>query len=61
MSAGWVWRGRASCSVEHAALVGGDHVLDVNEGIVSAVLFEHLERLGDEIAEVHLLALVVND
>ena len=50
-----------ACSVEHAALVGGDHVLNVNECIISAVCLEHLEGLHDEVAKVLSLALAVVD
>ena len=52
------WLGR-QCSVEHTALVGGDHVLNVNECIISAVRLEQLECLHDEIAKVLTLALTV--
>ena len=55
-----VWRGRER-SVEHAALVGGDHVLNVNECIISAVRLEKLERLNDQVAKVAGLALAVVD
>ena len=48
-------------SVKHAALVGGDHVLNVNECIISAVCLEHLEGLHDEVAKVLSLALAVVD
>jgi hypothetical protein len=55
-----VWRGRLR-SVEHAALVGWDHVLNVNECIISAVCLEHLECAHDEVAKVLSLALTVVD
>ena len=51
----------AGSSVEHAALVGGDHVLDVDEGVVATVHLEHFECLLDEVTEVLLLALRVVD
>ena len=51
----------AGCSVEHAALVGGDHVLNVNERIVAAVLLEKLKRCLDKVTEVGGLALRVVD
>ena len=60
-AAGALWRGSRGealvarlCgggSVEHARLVGGDHVLDVDEGILAAILLEALQRLLDEVAE----------
>ena len=50
-----------SSSVEHAALVGGDHVLDVDESVVATVHLEHFECLLDEVTEVLLLALRVVD
>jgi hypothetical protein len=48
-------------SVEHAALVRGDHVLDVNEGVVATVRLKQLQRLLDQVAQVLLLALRVVD
>ena len=48
-------------SVEHAALVRGDHVLNVNECIISAVRLEKLKRLRDQITKVASLALAVVD
>ena len=48
-------------SVKHAALVGGDHVLNVNECIISAVRLEKLESLNDQVAKVLTLALTVVD
>ena len=59
--AGRFWRGLARCSVEHAALVGWDHVLDVDEGVVSSMLLEQLKGPLNQITEVHLLALRVVD
>lgn len=50
-----------SCSVEHAALICWDHVLDVNERVLSTVLFEEFESLLDEIAKVASLSLRVVD
>ena len=52
---------RCSISVEHAALVCWDHVLDVNEGILSAVHLEELESLLNEVTEVASLSLGVVD
>ena len=48
-------------SVKHAALVGGDHVLNVNECIISAVCLEELESLDNQVAKVLTLALTVVD
>ena len=48
-------------SVEDARLVGRDHVLDVDEGVLAAVGLEHLEGLLDEIAQNEALALRVLD
>ncbi len=61
LRAGWFWRGLASCSVEHAALVGWDHVLDVDESVIAAVNLEHFERCRDHIAKVVSLALSIVD
>ncbi len=60
----------ASCScrcrrkwslVEQAGLVGGDHVLDVDEGVLAAVAFERLESLRDQVPDVLALLLAVVD
>ena len=48
-------------SVKHAALVGGDHVLNVNECIISAVRLEEFESLDNQVTEVLTLALTVVD
>ena len=49
----------SSFSVEDAALICGDHVLNVNESIFTAVYFEHLECLLDQVTEVSCFALAV--
>lgn len=46
-------------SVEYATFVGGDHILDVDEGIFSSVELEHLESLLNEITKVCCLSLAV--
>jgi len=51
--------GARTRSVEHAALVGGDHVLNVNECIISSVQLEHFESRDNEVTEVLSLALTV--
>ena len=56
-----IYAALAGSSVEHAALVGGDHILDVNESVVTTVHLEHFESLLDEVTEVLLLALRVVD
>jgi len=48
-------------SVEDARFVGRDHVLDVDESVLTAVGLEHLEGLLDEIAQNEALALRVLD
>lgn len=48
-------------SVEHAALVGGNHVLDVDECILAAMGLEHLQGVLDQVAQVEALALRVVD
>ena len=50
-----------ACSVKHAALVGGDHVLNVNECIISAVRLEQFESRHNQVAQVLTLALAVVD
>ena len=52
---------RSVGSVEHAALVGGNHVLDVDECVFSTVDFEALQSLLDQISEVLALPLAVVD
>lgn len=47
--------------VEHARLVGGDHVLDVDEGVLPAVALERFQRLLDQVADVLPLLLAVVD
>jgi hypothetical protein len=42
-----------------AALVRGDHVLDVDEGVLPAVNLKHFERLLDQVAEHEAFALPV--
>ena len=53
--------GRVSHSVEHARLVGGDHVLNVNEGIFATVLLKEFKGLLDEVSQVVPLTLTVVD
>ena len=50
-----------SCSIKHTALIGGDHVLNVNECIISAVLLKQLKSLHNQIAQVLAFALAVVD
>jgi len=52
---------RVGALVEHARLVCGDHVLDVDEGVVAAVTLKDLQRLLDEVAHVFPLLLAVVD
>ena len=51
----------ARFSVEHAALIGGHHIFDVDESIFSAVLLEQFESVLDEVSENEGLALAVLD
>ena len=46
-------------SVEPAGLVGGDHVLDVDEGVLSTVHLKGFEGLLDEVTDVLTLLLAV--
>ena len=55
-----VCRGLA-CSVEHATLIGGDHILNVNECIISTVHLEKFESLHNDISQILALALRVID
>mmetsp|Transcript_34988 Transcript_34988/g.79781 ORF Transcript_34988/g.79781 Transcript_34988/m.79781 type:complete len:254 (-) Transcript_34988:376-1137(-) len=47
--------------VEHAALVGRDHIFDVDEGILSTVQLQELQGLLNQVADVHPLALIVHN
>jgi len=48
-------------SVEDAAFVGGNHVLDVDKGIFATVGLEHFKRVLNQVAHVESLSLgVVN-
>jgi len=49
------------CSVEHTALISGNHILDVDERVLAAVLLKHLESSLDEVTEVHLFPLTVDN
>ena len=42
-------QGRARRLREDAALVRGNHVLDVDESILAAMHFKHLQRLADQL------------
>ena len=46
-------------SVEDAGLVGWDHVLDVNESILTSVRFKQLEGLLDKVTQVLAFSLRV--
>ena len=46
-------------SVENTALVGGYHVLDVDECVFSTGLLEEFEGFADEVAQVESFALAV--
>ena len=51
----------ASPLVQQARLVGGDHVLDVDEGVFATVALEGLQRLLDQVADILPLLLAVVD
>ena len=46
-------------SFQETGLVGGDHVFDVDEGIISTVLFKCLQSLLNEVSNVLSLLLAV--
>ncbi len=48
-------------SVKDAALISGNHVLDIDKGVLSAMHLEHLESLLNKIPQVLSLALRVVD
>ena len=48
-------------SVQQAGLVGGDHVLDVDEGVFAAVALQGPQRLLDQVPHVLPLLLTVLD
>eukprot|EP00962_Isochrysis_galbana_P023524 scaffold7119_cov129-Isochrysis_galbana.AAC.2 len=45
--------------VQHARLVGGNHVFDVDEGVLAAVQLKQLQRLRDQVAQGLALDLAV--
>jgi len=52
---------RVGRSVEDATFVGGHHVLDVNEGILTTMLLEELKGALDEVSQDHSFTLAVLD
>ena len=52
---------RCHLSVEHATLIGWDHVLNVDECVLTAVDFKHLESGLDKFTQVLSLPLAVVD
>lgn len=52
---------RISRSVEDATFIGGDHVLDVDEGVFTTMLLEEFESGLDEVTQVLGFALGVVD
>ena len=48
-------------SVEHAALIGGDHILNIYECILTAVDFKHFKGRLDQVSQVLALSLAVVD
>lgn len=52
---------RPVCSVEDARLVGGNHILDVDEGVFAPVDLEKFQGLLDEVSEHEALPLRVLD
>jgi len=48
-------------SVEHTALVSGNHILNIDESVFSSVDLKHLESLLDQVAQVEPLSLAVVD
>lgn len=54
-------QGRHDPSGDHAGLIGGHHVFDVYEGILSSVALKHLQSLLDQVTDVLSLLLAVVD
>jgi hypothetical protein len=52
---------RVGRSVEDATFIGGHHVLDVNEGVFTAMLLEELKGALDEVSQDHSLTLAILD
>lgn len=48
-------------SVKHAALVCGNHVFNVDEGVLASRLLQQLQSLHDEVSQVQSLPLAVLD
>ena len=54
-------RASIGSSVEHAALIGGDHILNIYERILTAIDLEHFKSRLDQISQVLALSLTVVD
>jgi hypothetical protein len=48
-------------SVKYTALISGDHILNIDESILSTVDLEHFKGLLDEVTQVKALSLAVVD
>ena len=48
-------------SVEHAALIGGDHILNIYERILTAIDLKHFKCRLDQVSQVLALSLAVVD
>ena len=53
--------GSSHHSVEHAALINGHHILDIDEGVFTPVCLKKFERLLDQVTEVECLPLSIID
>merc|ERR1719247_3413459 len=53
------FEGSSNASGEHATLVDGDHVLDVDESVFPTMYLQDLQGLMDKVTDVHALALAV--
>jgi len=54
-------RASSVISVEHAALIGGDHILNIYEGILTAIDLEHFKSRLNQVTQVLALSLAVVD
>lgn len=48
-----------ACSVEYTALIGGDHIFNIDESIFSTMDFEHFQGLLDKVSKVETFSLTV--
>ena len=53
-----MWRRQ---SIEHTALISGNHILDIDEGIFTSGLFKEFKGFHNQISQIESFPLVVLD